>query len=65
MRNRRNMHYGNANNSDEEDGELHVLDNGSPIRAKNEIRDDRLLDTGHNRKRIQLGERMPVRGEES
>ena len=65
IRNRRNQNFGNANISDEEDGELHVLDHGSPMRMNKAIRDERLLDTGHNRKRISLGERMPVRGEES
>ena len=65
IRNRRNQNYDFGNNSDEEDGELHVLDNGSPIQTKNNMRDERLLDTGHNRKRIHLAERVPVRGEES
>ena len=50
--------------SDEDDDEQ-ILDDGSPIRAGKHIHDDRLLDTGHNRQRIQMGPKGPIRGEES
>ena len=65
MRNLRDQIYGNNKNSDDEEGAYQILDNCSPHRGKRDLHDDRLLETGHNRKRIQLGERMPIRGEES
>ena len=49
----------------EDPADVHILDNGSPTRSKFTNRNHRMTEAGHNRKRINLGERMPVRGEES
>ena len=52
------------NQSYEDPADIHILDNGTS-RSKFTNRNHRMTEAGHNRKRINLGERMPVRGEES
>ena len=56
--------YNTANLEKFSDDDDHILDNESPSPNRNRLT-NRMLDTGHNRKRINIGEKEPIRGEES